>query len=43
MTWREKTVVAILLLVARLISQDDVATEEIRKLSVSISVARDTA
>lgn len=41
MTWREKTVVSILLLVARLISQDDAATEEIRKLSVSISVARD--
>ena len=38
MTWKEKTVVAILLLVARMLAEDTVIADEIKKLAINISV-----
>lgn len=38
MTWREKTVVAILLLVARMLCDDEVQAGEIKNLATHISV-----
>lgn len=41
MTFREKTVVAILLLVARMLSDDAVWADEIKKLATHIAVHRE--
>ena len=37
MTWREKTVIKILLIIARIICQDDKISEEIKQLANHIS------
>lgn len=41
LTWREKTVIRILTIVALMLSQDEAISKEIRALATHVAVSRD--